>query len=529
MLKGASGKLPEVGLSRLGGRQGHGDTPDGFPPGHPDMPSPCSKWFHPACDAAAAPQRCRRGVAGARDVVGFNGHLGEPLPDEPAAEGEIAVEAPRQIHKAPRHDAGCFRVAIAACGDRLDWEHALRLLEEMRSCGIEPNAATYRAAARVCSQCRQWHHALQLEEMAGAAPPPPLVRQRHMSHLAEEKRMLLVRPTPAVPVADEGGASVKNSREVLIGYTKTLMTASVTRETEALAQTLQRQLPGVLALELRVTASSSSSRSRASLAGRLAARAQELEVEASRLAEQQSHQQVAAVLERGSPIAFGDALGPLHLLAGHLTRTLECWWPSAPSRALADNLTRGLEEDVGFTALMKEALVAGPFSEEAAVKNIPRPVAPLVEHALREQIRPRAREEAARCRTSVRDAYSSVLALAVHSGFDEVPMPPDSAWLHQACRGHLTSALYSRSSTLLPELRAAARDGACDRVARHTGASQGGSPVVLCRRLARKLLPAVGPLCEEIEGLWGEVEATRGLLAALHRGRGKPHEGSERS
>ena len=66
-----------------------------------------------------------------------------------------------------KRDTILYNSAITACEKGGQWEHALRLLEEMGGRGVERNTITYNAAISACAKGGQWEHALWLLEEMG--------------------------------------------------------------------------------------------------------------------------------------------------------------------------------------------------------------------------------------------------------------------------------------------------------------------------------------------------------------------------
>jgi pentatricopeptide repeat domain-containing protein 1 len=62
-----------------------------------------------------------------------------------------------------------YSAVISACRNGGQWEHALRLLEEMGQQGVERNTITYNAAISACKKAKQLAHAKRLHsEMMGS-------------------------------------------------------------------------------------------------------------------------------------------------------------------------------------------------------------------------------------------------------------------------------------------------------------------------------------------------------------------------
>jgi len=64
------------------------------------------------------------------------------------------------------HDAQfLYSSSIKACGEFMEWESAVNLLEHMHSVGIHPNTVCYNAAMTACVRSKQAEHALTLWEV----------------------------------------------------------------------------------------------------------------------------------------------------------------------------------------------------------------------------------------------------------------------------------------------------------------------------------------------------------------------------
>merc|ERR1719161_1635739 len=63
-------------------------------------------------------------------------------------------------------DVDTYNAAVVACEKAAQWEEAVRLLADMHTARVEPNAMSYTFAISACERSLQWQQAMDLfEEM----------------------------------------------------------------------------------------------------------------------------------------------------------------------------------------------------------------------------------------------------------------------------------------------------------------------------------------------------------------------------